>query len=86
MINDLSPSPCTQLVVYRIENFLKTLISNDCSLVMVMASTRVRVRVSAPGPRIRPMVRVHPGVAAVAIQALHDLGFEVQGPIISEIL
>ena len=33
------------LVMYRIENFLKNLISNECSLVRVMVSTRVRPRV-----------------------------------------
>jgi len=60
---------------------LKNLIFNDCSLVRVMVSTRVRVRVnvSAPGPRVRPMVRVDPGVAAAAIQGLHDLVFAGPG-------
>ena len=33
-----------------------------------MVRVRPRVRVSAPGPRVRPRVRVHPRVAAAADQ------------------
>jgi len=46
--------------------FSKNLISYDCSLVRVMVWS---------GAYIRPMVRVRPGVAAAAIQGLHDLVF-----------
>jgi len=40
------------------------------------------VRVSAPGPRVRPRVRVHPGVAAAAVQGVQLLQLQIQGPII----
>jgi len=40
------------------------------------------VRVSDPGPRVRPRVRVHPGVAAAAVQGLQLLQLQIQGPII----
>jgi len=42
------------------------------------------VRVSAPGPRVRPRVRVHPGVAAAAVQGLQLLQLQIQGPYIVE--
>jgi len=40
------------------------------------------VKVSAPSPRVRPRVRVHPGVAAAAVQWLQLLQLQIQGPII----